>query len=470
MALSRSRDGQSVPRKPAIQRLMPQRRQLAAVILAAGQGTRMKSARPKVLHPLAGRSMVRHVLAAVAPLKPDRTVVVVAPGMDAVAREVAPASTAVQDRPLGTGHAVRAARSALRGFAGDVLVIYGDTPLIRPTTLKAMLRARRARRPADLVALGFRAADPKAYGRLILDDAGRPLRIVEARDASAAERAVDLCNAGPMLADARRLFDLLGRIGNRNAQREYYLTDLVALARAQGLATALVEASEAEVQGINSRSELAAAELALQKHYRAAAMANGATLVDPDTVWFAADTRLGRDVTIEPNVVFGPGVTVGNNVRIRAFSHLEGARTAPGAIVGPFARLRPGAAIETDAHIGNFVEVKNARIERGAKVNHLTYIGDARVGARANVGAGTITCNYDGFAKHFTDIGRDAFIGSNTALVAPVKVGAGAVIGAGSVIARDVPRDALAVERAEQKVLPGGAARLRARKRKAKKG
>ena len=428
----------------------------------------MKSARPKVLHPLAGQSMIRHVLAAVAPLKPDRTVVVVAPGMEAVAREVAPATTTIQDKPLGTGHAVRAAQAALKGFTGDVLVIYGDTPLIRPETLKAMLRAGRARRRADLVALGFRAADPKTYGRLILDDDGRPLRIVEAKDATAAERAVDLCNAGPMLVDARRLFDLLGRVRNRNAQGEYYLTDLVELARARKLTTALVEATEAEVQGINSRAELAAAELAMQGRLRAAAMANGATLVDPATVWFAADTKLGRDVTVEPNVVFGPGVAIGDNVRIRAFSHLEGARVAPGAIIGPFARLRPGAAIEADAHIGNFVEIKNARIEPGAKVNHLTYIGDARVGARANVGAGTITCNYDGFAKHFTDIGRDAFIGSNAALVAPVRIGDGAIIGAGSVIARDVPADALAVERAEQKVLPGGAARLRARKRKAK--
>ncbi len=431
----------------------------------------MKSALPKVLHPLAGAPMLIHVLDAVAALRPARTVLVLAPGMDAAADVAAPygAAVAIQERPLGTAHAVLAARPRLRGFRGDILIVYGDTPLVRPETLRGLVRALRGRRQPALAVLGFRPADPGAYGRLILGADGSLERIVEFRDAGAAERAVTLCNAGMMAADAARLFALLPRIGNRNAKREYYLTDAVALARSRGWACAVREAAAEEVLGVDSRAALAEAEAILQRRLRAAALAAGATLIAPETVWLCRDTRLGRDVVIEPHVVFGPGVVVGDDVRIRSFCHLEGATVAAGAIVGPFARLRPGARVGTDAHVGNFVEIKAAEIEPGAKVNHLAYVGDARVGARANVGAGTITCNYDGFAKHRTEIGAGAFIGSNTALVAPVTVGNGAVVGAGSVITDDVPADALAVGRGQQHNIAGWAAANRARRAKAGK-
>ena len=428
----------------------------------------MKSALPKVLHPLAGVPMIRHVLAVAGSVKPARTLVVIGPAMAEVAACVAPAMTVVQDKPKGTGHAVMAARAALRGFAGDVLVLYGDTPLLMPETLKALLRARRARRDPAVVVLGFRPADAAAYGRLIRNPDGSLERIVEFKDANPAERAETLCNAGAMAIDGRHLFKLLDALDDRNANGEFYLTDIVAAARRRKLACAVVEASADEVLGVNARDELAYAESILQDRLRRAAMANGATLIDPASTWFSLDTKIGRDVVIEPQVFFGPGVRIADNVRIRAFSHLEGATVASGAIIGPYARLRPGANVAAEAHIGNFVEIKNASVETGAKVNHLTYIGDARVGAGANIGAGTITCNYDGFDKHHTDIGAGAFIGSNSALVAPVKIGDGAIVGAGSVITRDVPAGALAVERGKQMQKEGFATTLRQRKRAAK--
>jgi bifunctional UDP-N-acetylglucosamine pyrophosphorylase / glucosamine-1-phosphate N-acetyltransferase len=426
----------------------------------------MKSALPKVLHSLAGAAMIDHVLNAARALKPDRVVVVVAPGMDAVAKAIAPAEAAVQDRPLGTAHAVRAAEKTLKGFRGDVLIVFGDTPLVRPVTLRALLKARRAGADRAVAVMGFYPPDPGPYGRLIVGSDGTLERIVEAKDASPEQKAVRLCNGGIMAADAPRLFELLREIDNRNAKSEFYLTDLVAVARRRGHDCVAVEGEAEDVVGVNSRAELAAAEAMLQQRLRAAAMAGGATLTDPSSVWFCVDTKLARDVLVEPHVFFGPGVSVAEGARIRAFSHLEGARVGAGAIVGPYARLRPGSRIEAKAKIGNFVEIKDARVDVGAKVNHLSYIGNARVGAKANVGAGTITCNYDGFGKHFTSIGKGAFIGSNTALVAPVKVGAGAIVGAGSVITRNVPGDALAVERAAQKNVAHGASRLRARRAK----
>ena len=451
----------------------------------------MKSARAKALHPLAGRPMLAHLLATVARLKPDRVVAVVGRGMDDVARVVRmhaksrdgrPHPVVVQHPRLGTAHAASAAKKALAGFANSgnaVLVLYADTPLIGVATLKRMLAAlnapahpdrgaslkargvKPARRPA-VVVLGFRPSQPAAYGRLVVGSGGGLERIVEARDASPAERAIGLCNAGAMAFDGTALFGLLARIGNANAKREYYLTDAVAIARAQGRTCAVVEAIEAEALGINSRADLARAERAVQQELRARALQGGATLLDPETVWFSFDTRLGRDVTVGPNVVFGPDVKVGDGVEIRGFCHIEGATIARGARVGPFARLRPGARIGPAAHVGNFVEIKNAVLDRGAKANHLAYIGDAHVGAHANVGAGAITCNYDGRAKHFTDIGAGAFIGSNVALVAPVKIGAGAVVGAGSVIARNVAPGALALARPKQMEMKGWARRRRA--------
>jgi bifunctional UDP-N-acetylglucosamine pyrophosphorylase/glucosamine-1-phosphate N-acetyltransferase len=439
-------------------------RTTAAIVLAAGLGTRMKSDLPKVLHPLAGRPMIRHLIESVEALAPERIVVVVGDDTPAVAAAVRPHAAAVQKERLGTAHAVLAARQAMAGFEGDVLILFGDSPLVTPETLRRLVETRRAAPAAAVVVLGFRPADPGAYGRLVTDATGALLSIVEARDAGPAELAIPLCNSGVMAVDGRHLFRLLGKVGNANAKGEYYLTDIIALARGEGLVCRAVEGAAAELIGVNSRVELAAAEAVVQARLRRAAMENGATLIAPETVFFSWDTRLGRDVTIGPHVVFGPGVTVGDKAEIRPFSHLEGASVAAGALVGPFARLRPGARIGEGAHIGNFVEIKNGAVEEGAKINHLTYVGDARVGARANVGAGTITCNYDGFLKHHTDIGAGAFIGSNAALVAPVRIGDGAVVGAGSVITKDVPADALAVTRPEQRTVPGWAARSRAAK------
>ena len=443
---------------------MPQRK-TAAIVLAAGLGTRMNSAIPKVLHPLAGRPMIAWLMESLDQIAVDRVVVVVGPGMETAAGAVEPAEVAVQDPPLGTGHAVLAARHVLAGFEGDVLVLFGGDPLIPAATLRAMLEARRGASSPAVVVLGMRPDDPDMYGRLVLGGDGALERIVEFRDANADERAIGLCNAGAMAVDSARLFDLLDRVGNDNTKGEYYLTDIVGAARGAGLGCAVVEGEADDLAGIDSRAELAAVEARVQDRLRAAAMAGGVTMIDPATVFLGFDTAFGRDVVIEPNVFFGPGVTVGDDVRIRAFSHLEGATVADGATVGPFARLRPGTRVGPGARVGNFVEVKNAAIEQGAKISHLAYVGDARVGAGANVGAGAITCNYDGFSKSHTEIGAGAFIGSNAALVAPVKVGGGAIVGAGSVITRDVPAGALATARARQESLEGGAERLRGRKR-----
>ena len=438
-------------------------RAVAAVILAAGMGTRMKSALPKVLHPVAGRPMINRIIDTLAPLSPARTVVVTAPDHDAVRTAVAPAKTAVQQPALGTAHAVLAAREHLEGFDGIVLVMFGDTPLLTEATMRAMAAAMEGPEDPAVAVLGFRPDDPAAYGRLVTGADGGLQAIVEFRDCTEEQKRIGFCNAGIMGLDGRVALQFLDRIGNDNAKGEYYLTDIVAIAREAGRACVTVEGEAEEVMGVDDRIRLATAERIAQRRLREAAMTGGATLIDPDSVHFSWDTKLGRDVTVEPNVVFGPGVEVGDNVRIKAFSHLEGATVHPTAEIGPYARLRPGADIGAEARIGNFVEVKKAVIEDGAKVNHLTYIGDARVGAKANVGAGTITCNYDGFLKHHTDIGAGAFIGSNSALVAPVKIGDGAIVGAGSTIASDVAADDLAFTRAEQTVKPGWAPDFRAK-------
>lgn len=439
---------------------------LAVVILAAGQGTRMKSRRPKVLHPIAGRPMINHVVGTAEALDPARIVVVVGPEDDAVREAVAPHPTVVQAERLGTAHAVAAARPLLEDFDGDVMVLYGDCPLTRPQTLRRMVEAARGEPAPGVVVLGFRKQPPHEYGRLVLDARGRLERVVEHRDASPEEREITLCNSGFMLVDGKRLWGWLERVGNDNAKGEYYLTDLIALANADGAPCVHVEGDARELLGANSRAELAEAENMYQQRLREEAMAAGVTLVAPETVWLSWDTRLGQDVTIGPNVVIGPGVSIGDNVTVHPFCHIQGATIEDDTEVGPFARLRPGAVIQAEARVGNFVEVKKATVERGAKVNHLSYVGDARVGAGANVGAGTITCNYDGFTKSFTDIGANAFVGSNTALVAPVKVGDGAIVAAGSVITKDVAVDALAVARASQMELAGWAERFRERHRK----
>lgn len=437
---------------------------IAAIILAAGKGTRMKSDTHKVLHPLAGRPMLLHLVDSVAALDPARTIVVVGAGREQVEAAVRPhgADTVHQAEQLGTGHAVRMAEDILAGFEGDVLVLYGDVPLVSTATMRRMLeRLHGADAPAAVV-LGFRPLDPGAYGRVIADGQGHIVKMVEFKDANAEERAETLCNSGLMAVRARDLFVLLAQVTNANAAGEYYLPDIVMLAAGEGRHSAVIETDAHEVTGVNSRGELALLEAEWQQARRARAMADGATLVAPETVWFAYDTKLGRDVLIEPNVVFGPGVEIADRVTIHAFSHIEGATIASGASVGPYARLRPGTVLGEGAKVGNFVETKKAVLGPGAKANHLTYLGDAEVGAGANIGAGTITCNYDGYFKYGTKIGEGAFIGSNSALVAPVSIGAGAIVGAGAVVTRDVEADALCLVRAEQVAKPGWAARFRA--------
>ncbi|MBY6090162.1 bifunctional UDP-N-acetylglucosamine diphosphorylase/glucosamine-1-phosphate N-acetyltransferase GlmU [Maritimibacter alkaliphilus] len=445
----------------------------ALVILAAGKGTRMNSDLPKVLHPVAGAPLLVHAMKSGAMLEPARTVIVTGHGAAAVAQAASDwdeeAVSVLQEEQLGTAHAVAQARPALEGFEGDVFVLYGDTPFIRPETLEAMAEARLRH---DVVVLGFEAADPGRYGRLLMQ--GEVLeKIVEFKDASEEERAITLCNSGVIATDARVLFDLIDAVGCENAAGEYYLTDVVGLARDRGLSATAVACPEEETMGINSRAELAQAEAAFQTRARAQAMEDGVTLTAPETVFFAHDTVVGRDTVIEPNVVFGPDVTVESEAHIRAFSHLEGCHVSRGGVIGPYARLRPGAELAEDVKVGNFVEIKAARIDRGAKVNHLSYIGDAEIGEETNVGAGTITCNYDGVFKHQTRIGARAFIGSNTMLVAPVSVGDDAMTGSGSVITQDVEPGALALGRAKQVNKPGFARKLfemlKARKAKAAK-
>ena len=432
----------------------------ALVILAAGKGTRMNSDLPKVLHPIAQAPMLEHAMRAGRALDPDRTVVVAGHEADlvrAATTEIDPDATVVlQEEQLGTGHAVLQARAALEGFQGDVVVLYGDTPFVSADTLERMIAARSR---ADLVILGFEAADPARYGRLIMD--GESLeKIVEFKDASEAERAITFCNSGLMACDADVMFRLLDKVGNDNASGEYYLTDLVELARADGLAVTAVACPEDETLGINSRADLATADAVFQARARAELLDLGVTLMAPETVYLAFDTIVGRDSVIEPNVVFGPGVTVESGALIRAFSHLEGCHVSRGAKVGPYARLRPGAELAEDTHVGNFVEIKNAEIAAGAKVNHLSYIGDASVGEATNIGAGTITCNYDGVMKHRTEIGARAFIGSNTCLVAPVKVGNEAMTATGTIVTKDVGDGDLAIARAQQTNKPGRARKL----------
>jgi bifunctional UDP-N-acetylglucosamine pyrophosphorylase / glucosamine-1-phosphate N-acetyltransferase len=445
----------------------------AAIILAAGEGTRMKSAIPKVMHPVAGQPMIAHLLGALRPLTPAATVVVIGQKMDSVAQTVASAETVIQDPPLGTGDAVRVALNALdgrlapQGDIENVLVLYGDTPLLRGETL-AQLLTEQARAPAAILLAGMRPADPSPYGRLLSAPDGGILRIVEAADATPEQYAIGLVWGGLMLIRGCHICELVDRLDRNNAKREFYLTAIVGLATSRGLQCGAIELPAEELIGINTRAELAEAEALMQSRLRHAAMAAGATLVAPETVFLSADTRLGRDVVVEPNVTFGPGVSVGEGALIRSFCHLEGAVVGAGAQVGPFARLRPGAVLEEEVHLGNFVEVKSARLGAGAKANHLTYIGDAEVGARTNIGAGTITCNYDGFNKFRTTIGEDVFIGSNTALVAPVTVGNGAYVAAGSVVTDDVPADALSIARARQVDKPGRASEIRARLRGAK--
>ena len=438
----------------------------AAIILAAGQGTRMQSDLPKVLHRIAGAPMVVHALASADALSPERMIVVTGHGGSAVADAVAEwredAVFAEQAEQLGTAHAVAQAGEALAGFEGDAVVLYGDTPFITGETLMAMQDARKG--GAAVVVLGFEAAMPGGYGRLVTGPEGLEA-IVEAKEATPEQLAITLCNSGVVLADAALLLELVAEVGNDNAKGEYYLTDIVGLARARGLTCAAVTCAEAETMGVNSRLDLATAESVFQQHRRIEALKNGVTLSAPETVHFAFDTHIGRDVSIEPYVVFGPGVTVETGAEIRAFCHLEGCHISEGAQIGPYARLRPGAEVGGKARVGNFVEVKNAVLHEGAKVNHLTYIGDAEVGERANIGAGTITCNYDGVFKHRTTIGADAFIGSNSALVAPVTIAPGGYVASGSVVTSDVGEGDLAIARARQVNKRGLGARMVARLR-----
>jgi bifunctional UDP-N-acetylglucosamine pyrophosphorylase/glucosamine-1-phosphate N-acetyltransferase len=438
--------------------------QSIAIVLAAGEGTRMKSRRPKVLHEVAGRSMLAHVLAAVAEAGVDQAAVVVGPDRDDVGKAAGAlfpgAKIAVQAERRGTAHAVLAAGEMLRSGA-DVLVLYGDTPLVRPETVAAMRHALAD--GADVAVLGFEAADPTGYGRLVVEG-GELTRIVEDKDATAAERGLRLCNGGLMALSGRYVLELLESVGNDNAKKEFYLTDVVEIARSRGLCTRAQLVAEEEILGVNDRVQLAAAEAILQRRLRERAMRGGATLIAPETVFLSFDTIIGQDVLIEPWCWFGPGVTIADGAVIHGFSHIEGAHVGEGASVGPYGRLRPGARLARKAKVGNFVEVKAADIGEGAKVNHLSYIGDASIGADANIGAGTITCNYDGFAKSRTVIGAGAFIGSNTALVAPVSVGDNANVGAGSVITRDVAADSLAVARGRQFEKQGWAKTYRARR------
>jgi bifunctional UDP-N-acetylglucosamine pyrophosphorylase / glucosamine-1-phosphate N-acetyltransferase len=437
-------------------------RNCLAVVLAAGEGTRMRSSRPKVLHTVAGRTLLANVLAALRAAGGTATAVVVGPDRDDVAAEARAempgAEIFVQRERLGTAHAVLAARAALEKGADEMLIVFGDTPLIKPQTLSTLRQALAD--GASVAVLGFRPADPTGYGRLVTDGA-ELLAIVEHADASEAQRGIGLCNGGLMAFDGKHALAILDKIGNDNRKGEFYLTDAVAIARAMKLRAAALEVAEDEVSGINTKAQLAEAEAVIQQRLRQAALEAGVTLVAPDTVHLCADTKFGKDVTVEPYVVIGTGVTVEDGATIRSFSHLQGAHVGRNAIVGPYARLRPGAKLEADVHIGNFVEIKEALIEQGAKANHLSYIGDARVGAGANVGAGTITCNYDGSAKHRTDIGKGAFIGSNSALVAPVTIGDGAYVGSGSVITANVPAGALALGRGRQTVKEGWAQRLK---------
>jgi bifunctional UDP-N-acetylglucosamine pyrophosphorylase/glucosamine-1-phosphate N-acetyltransferase len=440
-------------------------RRFAVVILAAGQGTRMRSDTHKVLHPIASRPLLLHLLDRVDALGADKRVVVVGKGREQVEAAIAgrDVSLAVQAEQKGTGHAVQQAAAALAGYDGPVLILYGDTPFVEADTLRRMLDRLDGPDGPGVVVLASQPADPGKYGRIILGQGDRIARMVEFRDATEEERAVRLCNSGMMAVRAADLFRWLDQVGNDNAAKEYYLPDIVNIAAAESREAVAIEGDPYEAAGVNSRAELAHLELEWQRRRREEVLDEGATLIDPESVWFAYDTKLGRDVTVEPHVVFGPGVQVADGATIHAFSHIEGATIGAKASIGPFARIRPGTVLAERTKVGNFVELKKANVGEGAKVNHLSYVGDASIGAGANIGAGTITCNYDGFGKYRTEIGAGAFIGSNTALVAPVAIGAGAVVGAGSVITSDVEPDSLALERGEQKGIAGWAKRFRER-------
>ena len=438
----------------------------AVIVLAAGQGTRMRSDTHKVLHPIAGKPMLLHLLDTVEGMGAAKVVVVVGKGREQIEAAISGrdgVATAIQAEQKGTAHAVLMARQALAGFAGPIVVVYGDTPFVTRDSLARMLARLGEADDPGVVVLASSPADGMRYGRVILGTSDRIAKMVEYKDASEAERTVTLCNSGMLAADGAHLFDWLSGVGSDNAAHEYYLPDVVMVAQGDGRAPVAIEGEPFETAGVNSRAELAHLELDWQRRRREEALEQGATLIDPESVWFSADTELGRDCTIEPHVVFGRGVKIADGAVIRAFSHIEGATIATGCEVGPFARLRPGTVLEEGAKVGNFVETKKARLGKGAKASHLSYLGDADVGAKANIGAGTITCNYDGFGKYRTEIGAGAFIGSNSALVAPVKIGDGAIVGAGSVVTKNVEADELAVARASQRGMKGWAARFRAR-------
>ena len=440
-------------------------RPFAVIVLAAGQGTRMRSDTHKVLHPIAGRPLLLHLLDRVDSLGADRRVIVVGKGREQVEAAIAgrDAELAVQAEQKGTGHAVQQAEKALASYPGAVLILFGDTPFVETATLQRMLDRLDGDGGPGVVVLASRQADPAKYGRIVLGEGDRIARMVEYRDATEEERAINLCNSGMMAVRAADLFRWLAKVGNDNAAAEYYLPDIVNVAAAEGREAVVIEGDPYEAAGVNSRAELAHLELEWQRRRREQALEEGATLIDPESVWFAYDTKLGRDVTVEPHVVFGPAVEVGDGATIHAFSHIDGATIGAAARIGPFARIRPGTVLAERTKVGNFVELKKSHVAAGAKINHLSYVGDAEVGANANVGAGTITCNYDGYGKYRTVIGEGAFIGSNSALVAPVTIGDRAIVGAGSVITEDVEADALAVERSEQRGLAGWARRFRER-------
>ena len=444
---------------------MSDNRPFAVIVLAAGQGTRMRSDTHKVLHPIASRPLLLHLLDRVDGLGADRRVIVVGKGREQVEAAIAgrDAELAIQAEQKGTGHAVQQAEAALATYAGPVLILFGDTPFVEAQTLRRMLDRLDGNGGPGVVVLASRQADPAKYGRIVLGEGDRIARMVEYRDATEEERAINLCNSGMMAVRASDLFRWLAKVGNDNAAGEYYLPDIVNIAAAEGREAVVIEGDPYEAAGVNSRAELAHLELEWQRRRREQVLEEGATLIDPESVWFAFDTRLGRDVTVEPHVVFGPGVEIGDGATIHAFSHIDGASIGSGARIGPFARIRPGTVLAENTKVGNFVELKKSKVAAGAKVNHLSYVGDAEVGANANIGAGTITCNYDGYGKYKTVIGEGAFIGSNSALVAPVTIGDRAIIGAGSVITEDVEADALAVERSEQRGLAGWAKRFRER-------
>ena len=440
---------------------------LSVLVLAAGKGTRMNSQKPKVLHEIAGLPLVCHVIEAIKPLEPDNLVVVIAPDQEEIRGVVSPASIRIQEKSLGTGDAVKAGLSNLKNLCGTVLVAFGADPMITTSTLKRLISAREVVDPPDVVVLGFRTENPDRYGRLVLDTHGKLERIVEVSEAHTIDKPVELYNAGVMAVNGAKIIEFLEALSPENGKKEYYLTDIVRIALKKGGYAKVVEGEEEETLGVDSRADLAKAEAMMQVRLRTKMLNNGVTLVSPETTFLSHDTRIGRDTTIHPNVVIGKNVDIGESVEIKSFSHLEGATVSDEVVVGPYARLRPGTEIERGAKVGNFVEIKKAKIGKGTKVNHLSYVGDANVGQEVNIGAGTITCNFDGFKKHLTVIGDGAFIGSNTSLIAPVEVGENAIIGAGSTVTTSVDDNAISVVRGELKEIPNGAARFRTKRQRA---